>query len=143
MFAVSAAPWPPPPRASHRAAAAPFRGVVTVRAQAKATDAKDDVSRREAVIGAAAASVALLSASPARALDVGATAPGFTLPSTGGGSVTLADVVKDNKYTVLYFYNQAGSYQSIDSSRAPRPSTVPTRIPRKQQKHPTHESSTS
>ena len=120
MFAVSAAPLaaaaPALRTRAARRAAPVSRGVVTVRAQAE-KNASDDVSRREAMIGAAA-SVALLSASPARAIDVGATAPGFTLPSTGGGSVTLADVVKDNKYTVLYFYNQDFSQGcSIEAER--------------------------
>lgn len=117
MFAVSAAPVVASapalrPRAARRAA--PASRVVTARAR------KDDVSevtRRDAMIGAAASAV-LLSASPARAIDVGAVAPGFTLPSTGGGSVTLADVVKANKYTVLYFYNQDFSQGcSIEAER--------------------------
>lgn len=100
------------PRAARRAV--PVSRVVTVRAQKEEVS---EVTRRDAMIGAAA-SVVLLSASPARAIDVGATAPGFTLPSTGGGSVTLADVVKANKYTVLYFYNQDFSQGcSIEAER--------------------------
>ena len=89
MFAVAAPFTTAAPALRSRALAprgASSRVATTVRAQQKA----DDLSRRDAMIGAAA-SVALLAApAPARALDVGATAPGFTLPSTGGGSVTLA-----------------------------------------------------
>ena len=52
------------------------------------------------------------------ALDVGAVAPDFALPATGGGSVALADVVKSSKYTVLYFYNQDFSQGcSIEAER--------------------------
>ena len=52
---------------------------------------------------------------------VGATAPGFTLPSTGGGSVTLSEVVASNKFTVLYFYNQ--DFSQAGSTAAPPPSS--------------------
>ena len=40
------------------------------------------------------------------------------LLTTGGGTVALADVVKANKYTVLYFYNQDfSSGCSIEAER--------------------------
>jgi hypothetical protein len=93
MFAVSTAPLiaaKPALRCNTARRTAPI-----VRAAANVSE----VSRRDAMIGAAA-SVALFSspggarAGPPPLVDVGATAPGFTLPSTGGGSVTLADVVK-------------------------------------------------
>ena len=88
MFAVAAPVTTAAPALRARAVArrASSRVATTVRAQQKA----DDLSRREAVIGAAASMALLAAPAPARALDVGATAPGFTLPSTGGGSVTLA-----------------------------------------------------
>ena len=35
--------------------------------------------------------------------------PQFTLPKSGGGEVSLADLTSSNKYSVVYFYNQDGS----------------------------------
>ncbi|MDC1215706.1 peroxiredoxin [bacterium] len=100
MFSVAQTPAVTPLRVrvqrTHRA-----RSVGPVRASAS-----DGVTRRDAMLGAAATAVVLGFPAPARALDIGATAPPFTLPATGGGTVALGDVVKSNKYTVLYFYNQ-------------------------------------
>ena len=43
-------------------------------------------------------------------VDVGSdVAPDFSLPATGGGSISLKDVLRDNDYAVVYFYNQDGS----------------------------------
>jgi peroxiredoxin Q/BCP len=77
------------------------------------------VTRRDAILGATATAVSLLAnTGAARALDVGAAAPTVTLPATGGGTVALNDVVKANKYTVLYFYNQDfSSGCSIEAER--------------------------
>jgi|Transcript_10579 peroxiredoxin Q/BCP len=84
--------------------------------RASASDA--GVTRRDAMLGSVATAVLLGAPAPARALDIGATAPVFTLPATGGGVVSLADVVKSSKYTVLYFYNQDFSQGcSIEAER--------------------------
>ena len=74
------------------------RAIAPVRASA----GESGVSRRDALVGSVAALAVLARPAPARALDVGAVAPDFALPATGGGSVALADVVKSSKYTVLY-----------------------------------------
>ena len=42
-------------------------------------------------------------------VEEGGAAPAFSLPATSGGDVSLADLTKDNKFTVVYFYNQDGS----------------------------------
>ena len=90
------------------------RAIAPVRASA----GESGVSRRDALAGSAAALAVLARPAPARALDVGAVAPDFALPATGGGSVALADVVKSSKYTVLYFYNQDFSQGcSIEAER--------------------------
>ena len=121
MFAVSA----PASALTTRPAArvvAPRRAARAVRAAAHA-DAPvmkgSAVTRRDAILGATATAVSLLAnTGAARALDVGAAAPTFTLPATGGGTVALNDVVKANKYTVLYFYNQDfSSGCSIEAER--------------------------
>ena len=124
MFAVSApdsARSPPVPRPA-RALPSPPRALA-VRAGRLTVDAPRSGIRRphpsRCRLGAAAASLGLLADTrAARAPDVGATAPAFTLPATGGGTVALADVVKANKYTVLYFYNQDfSSGCSIEAER--------------------------
>ena len=117
MFALTqsaaSVPRARPPRARARARAAP-----RVTRASGASSAPGSLSRRDALLGATASLALLASPAPARALDVGATAPAFTLPSTGGGSVALDDVVKANKYTVLYFYNQDFSQGcSIEAER--------------------------
>jgi len=90
------------------------RAIAPVRASAGDVG----VTRRDAMLGAAAAAVVLGAPAPARALDIGASAPPFTLPATGGGTVALADVVKSSKFTVLYFYNQDFSQGcSIEAER--------------------------
>ena len=114
MFALTQSAAVAPARVVAKPAARKAaRAAAPVRAAADA-----GMTRREAVT-ATAASLALLAApAPARALDVGAKAPVFTLPATGGGSVALDDVVKANKYTVLYFYNQDFSQGcSIEAER--------------------------
>ena len=124
MFAVSApaSALAARPAASH-ARARPPAAPLAVRAAVTTVDAPAEgsvaLTRRDAVLGAAAASLGLLvDTRAARALDVGAAAPVFTLPATGGGTVALADVVKANKYTVLYFYNQDfSSGCSIEAER--------------------------
>lgn len=122
MFAVSAPASALTARPAARARASPRRALA-VRAAVSTVDAPDrgsvPLTRRDAVLGAAAASLGLLADTrAARALDVGAAAPTFTLPATGGGTVALADVVKANKYTVLYFYNQDfSSGCSIEAER--------------------------
>ena len=51
-------------------------------------------------------------------VDVGDVAPDFSLPATGGGSISLKDVLRDNDYAVVYFYNQDGSSGcSIEAER--------------------------
>ena len=51
-------------------------------------------------------------------VDVGDVAPDFSLPATGGGSISLKDVLHDNDYAVVYFYNQDGSSGcSIEAER--------------------------
>ena len=122
MFAVSAPASALTVRPAARTRASPRRALA-VRAAVSTVDAPDRgsvrLTRRDAVLGAAAASLGLLADTrAARALDVGAAAPTFTLPATGGGTVALADVVKANKYTVLYFYNQDfSSGCSIEAER--------------------------
>ena len=80
-------------------------------------------SRRGALLSAVAVSSAIATffSSPPDAYalgDVGSAAPKFTLPATGGGTVALEDVLKANKYTVLYFYNQDFSQGcSIEAER--------------------------
>ena len=66
-----------------RRAAPVARGGAIVRASAVSPA---EVSRRDALVGSAAAASIALFANPgaARAIDVGVTAPGFTLPATGG-----------------------------------------------------------
>ena len=132
MSAVSAAFAPAVVRRGHRAggraAAVTARAALPVsnasqqqQQQREMIEVKCLSSRRELLAGAAAAAAALGSPGAARAIDVGATAPGFTLPATGGGSVALADVVKANKYTVLYFYNQDFSQAGEALSLRPFP----------------------
>ena len=122
MFAVSAPASALAARPAARTRASPRRALA-VRAAVTTVDAPAEgsvaLTRRDAVLGAAAASLGLLvDTRAARALDVGAAAPVFTLPATGGGTVALADVVKANKYTVLYFYNQDfSSGCSIEAER--------------------------
>ena len=113
MYAVAQTSAVAPLRAR---ATAPRRARAIAPVRASAGDA--GVSRRDALAGSAAALAVLARPAPARALDIGATAPDFTLPATGGGSVALADVVKSSKYTVLYFYNQDFSQGcSIEAER--------------------------
>jgi len=51
-------------------------------------------------------------------VNVGDVAPDFTLPSTGGGSIALKDILAENDYAVVYFYNQDGSTGcSIEAER--------------------------
>jgi len=51
-------------------------------------------------------------------INVGDVAPDFTLPSTGGGSIALKDILAENDYAVVYFYNQDGSTGcSIEAER--------------------------
>jgi peroxiredoxin Q/BCP len=51
-------------------------------------------------------------------VNVGDVAPEFTLPSTGGGSIALKDILAENDYAVVYFYNQDGSTGcSIEAER--------------------------
>jgi len=51
-------------------------------------------------------------------INVGDVAPEFTLPSTGGGSIALKDILAENDYAVVYFYNQDGSTGcSIEAER--------------------------
>ena len=66
-----------------RRAAPVARGGAIVRASAISSA---EVSRRDALVGSAGAASIALFANPgaARAIDVGVTAPGFTLPATGG-----------------------------------------------------------
>merc|ERR1712216_853136 len=42
-------------------------------------------------------------------VNVGDKAPEFTLPATGGGTIALSDILAENDYAVVYFYNQDGS----------------------------------
>ena len=50
-------------------------------------------------------------------VNVGDKAPEFTLPATGGGQ-RLIDVLAENDYAVVYFYNQDGSTGcSIEAER--------------------------
>lgn len=64
--------------------------------------------RGSAALGALVA--AGVAAPPSRAAAaVGEAAPAFSLPASTGGSISLADLTKSGKYTVLYFYNQARS----------------------------------
>ena len=121
MFALTAPASALTARPAARAAVAPRRAARAVRAAAHA-DAPGKgsaVTRRDAILGATATAVSFLAnTGAARALDVGAAAPTFTLPATGGGTVALNDVVKANKYTVLYFYNQDfSSGCSIEAER--------------------------
>ena len=122
MFALTAPASALTARPAARAAVAPRRAARAVRAAAHA-DAPvmkgSAVTRRDAILGATATAVSLLgNTGAARALDVGAAAPTFPLPATGGGTVALNDVVKANKYTVLYFYNQDfSSGCSIEAER--------------------------
>ena len=39
-------------------------------------------------------------------VNVGDKAPEFTLPATGGGTIALSDILAENDYAVVYFYNQ-------------------------------------
>lgn len=72
-------------------------------------DRRIAIDRRTAVVGSIMASM-MLQVSPAKALDIGAKAPEFALPGTGGGAtVELASILKENDYAVVYFFNQAGS----------------------------------
>ena len=51
-------------------------------------------------------------------INVGDVAPEFTLPATGGGSIALKDILAENDYAVVYFYNQDGSTGcSIEAER--------------------------
>jgi hypothetical protein len=59
--------------------------------------------RGSAALGALVAAGA--AAPPSRAAAaVGESAPAFSLPASTGGSISLADLTKSGKYTVLYFY---------------------------------------
>ena len=120
MFALTQSAASVPARVPRAARAAPARRAAIVTRASGASSAPGSLSRRDALLGATASVALLASPSPARALDVGATAPAFTLPSTGGGTVALADVVGKNKYTVLYFYNQDFS-QGARSRRSAQP----------------------
>ena len=118
MFALTQSAASVPARVPRAARAAPARRAAIVTRASGASSAPGSLSRRDALLGATASVALFASPSPARALDVGATAPAFTLPSTGGGTVALADVVGKNKYTVLYFYNQDFSQGcSIEAER--------------------------
>jgi hypothetical protein len=64
---------------------------------------------RSALLRGSAAFGALVAAGvaapPSRAAAaVGESAPAFSLPASTGGSISLADLTKSGKYTVLYFY---------------------------------------
>jgi peroxiredoxin Q/BCP len=51
-------------------------------------------------------------------VNVGDKAPQFTLPATGGGQIALSDILAENDYAVVYFYNQDGSTGcSIEAER--------------------------
>ena len=51
-------------------------------------------------------------------VNVGDKAPEFTLPATGGGQIALSDILAENDYAVVYFYNQDGSTGcSIEAER--------------------------
>ena len=51
-------------------------------------------------------------------VNVGDKAPEFTLPATGGGTIALSDILAENDYAVVYFYNQDGSTGcSIEAER--------------------------
>ena len=69
----------------------------------------DVVDRRTLLVGSVMASM-MIQASPAKALDVGAKAPDFALPGTGGGAtVELSNILQEHDFAVVYFFNQAGS----------------------------------
>lgn len=103
-------------------ASKPAAATANANANANANAANTELSSRRSFVGAAAAATggaAALAAtafagfglpSPALAADLGvptkgAKAPGFELPnSRGSGLVTLDALVKNSKWTVLYFY---------------------------------------
>lgn len=79
------------------------------RAQVVVQASAGVVDRRTLLVGSVTASM-MIQASPAKALDVGAKAPEFALPGTGGGAtVELSKILQENDFAVVYFFNQAGS----------------------------------
>jgi hypothetical protein len=111
--AVCAGARAPAHRAARAAAAssAPRRAARRVACAASAAAAGAPLpARRQALLAAAAAAAAAVTlARPALAAaaapGVGDSAPAFELPSTAGGTLSLASLTKSGKWTVLYFYN--------------------------------------
>ena len=82
----------------------------SARVEASGDDAVKVIDRRAVLRGALSlAALDVLAPSRARAVNIGDKAPDFTLRGTKGASVHLGDVLKEQKFTVVYFYNQDGS----------------------------------
>jgi hypothetical protein len=114
-------------RAAASSASRPAARLVVACAAAAAADAPQP-ARRQALLAAAAAAAAVTLARPAlaaaAAAGVGDSAPAFELPSTAGGTLSLASLTKSGKWTVLYFYNAVrarGAERSEADERGTRP----------------------
>lgn len=62
------------------------------------------ISRRLAIVGGLAACLAAKNnASPSTTLKIGSQAPDFTLPSTDGGNVNIADYIGKSTVVLAFF----------------------------------------
>ncbi|CAL6295640.1 unnamed protein product [Bathycoccus prasinos] len=108
--------------------------MTTTRSFVVVSATKDDDGRvatttttnRREMMGAMVTSVMALNTTTNKAyaseslgnVNVGDKAPEFTLPATGGGQIALSDILAENDYAVVYFYNQDGSTGcSIEAER--------------------------